>query len=157
MFSNQHYTDRLSKASGIYADTYFELSKCGALISLLNFLQSHRCHWASSKATPYARTQVGPSSHRQSKSYFRSSPTSSLLFTFRTTAILPADRFDLLFFGFSTWCAHAAAVLSTFLTTPNLESAIKPKAKPKPEAWARAHAYIKAQTTCLHHPSPNNV
>ena len=134
MVSNQHYTDRLSKASGIYAATYIGLSKCGTLISLLDFLQSHRCYWASSKATPYARTQVGSSSHRQSKSYFKSSPTKhratlptyrptklliyqpALLFTFRTTAILPTGRFDLLFFGFSIWCAHDAAVLSTFPT-----------------------------------------
>ena len=145
MVSNQHCMDRLSKSSGIYAATYIRLSKCGTLASLLDFLQSHRCYWASSKATPYARTQVGPSSHCQSKSYFKSSPTDyratlptygptkllvcqpTLLFIFRTAAVLPTDGFDLLSFGFSICCEHVDSIPSTVLSSQKLVSAIKPQ------------------------------
>ena len=110
-----------------------------------DFLQSQRCYQTSSETTSYARTQLRPSPHRQSKSYFESSPTNyratlptygptklliyqpALLFIFRTATISPTDGFDLLSFGFSICCARAAAILSTVLSSQKLVSAIKPQ------------------------------
>ena len=91
-------------------------------------------HKQALKLHPMRGLKLDPAPTANKKSYFKPSSTNyratlptygptklliyqpALLFIFRTTAILPTGRFDLLFFGFSIWCAHDAAVLSTFPT-----------------------------------------
>ena len=145
MVLNQHCADRLSKKSA--ESTLLPIFDCLnaepwylSWFLSMDFLQSHRCYLTCSKTIPYARTQVGPSppppikvlfkifSHELSSYLPTYEPTKllmyqpALLFIFGTAAISPTDRFDLLFFGFSIYCARAAAILSTVLTSPKLES-----------------------------------
>ena len=102
-------------------------------------------HKQALKLHPMRGLKLDPAPTANKKSYFKPSSTNyratlptygptklliyqpALLFIFRIAIISPTDGFDLLSFGFSICCAHAAAILSTVLSSQKLVSAIKPQ------------------------------